>query len=403
MNKNVIPWLYGIGAALLVILIVAIIQANPKNSSNKDNDLLAITEQDNIKGKKSAQVTLIEYSDFQCPACATYAPVVQAMNEKFDDKLLIVYRHLPLVTIHQNALPAARAAQASALQGKFWEMHDMLFEQQSTWSPVANPDAYFEQYARDLALDMEKFKADYESESVADRVETDRKSATALSLSSTPSFLLNGEVIRPTSDAHFASLIEAVLNNVPAPEVKPEDLASAKDVHEHIDFAIYIQGKKVDLSLGKYQSDPLESKEDDGHNHKEIGHTHDPYVHLHDNKGTIVHKHKEGVTLWYFLKTIGMELSKTCLTVDTGEKYCTDTNNSLKFFVNGVRNQGIDDYELHDLDRVLISYGPLSDGALQYQIKSIPDEACIYSQKCPQRGKAPPETCVGGTGVPCTE
>ena len=91
-------------------------------------------EEDRVKGNEEAGVVLIEYSDFQCPACGSYYPIVKALSEEFPEELLIVYRHYPLTNIHPNAFSAAKASEAAANQGKFWEMHDMLFERQAEWA-----------------------------------------------------------------------------------------------------------------------------------------------------------------------------------------------------------------------------------------------------------------------------
>jgi len=93
-----------------------------------------VRENDHTKGSSEAGVVLIEYSDFQCPACAYYAPVVNQLSNVFPEDLLIVYRHFPLQSIHSNAKGAAVAAEAAALQGKFWEYHDILFEKQVEWA-----------------------------------------------------------------------------------------------------------------------------------------------------------------------------------------------------------------------------------------------------------------------------
>ena len=93
-------------------------------------------ESDRVWGSETAKVTLIEYADFQCPACATYYPIVKELKEKYPEDLRVVFRHFPLITIHKNAFPSAIAAEAAQEQGKFWEMHDILFEKQGEWSDL---------------------------------------------------------------------------------------------------------------------------------------------------------------------------------------------------------------------------------------------------------------------------
>ncbi|MBI4215316.1 MAG: thioredoxin domain-containing protein, partial [Parcubacteria group bacterium] len=119
-------------------------------------------------GVESAETILVEYSDFQCPACAYYHPIVQQLAEKYKEKLQFVYRHFPLKNIHKNAAPAAWAAEAAGKQGQFWEMQDKLFANQDEWANQKNPKDIFEQYAQSLGLDMEKFKSDFDSKEVRD-------------------------------------------------------------------------------------------------------------------------------------------------------------------------------------------------------------------------------------------
>lgn len=104
-------------------------------NGEKENSM-EVKVNDNVKGSREAKAVLIEYSDFQCPACQVYYPVVKQLTEELGNEILVVYRHFPLTTIHPNALPAAKAAEAAGKQGKFWEMHDMLFDKQSEWSAL---------------------------------------------------------------------------------------------------------------------------------------------------------------------------------------------------------------------------------------------------------------------------
>ena len=162
-----------------------------------------------IKGNPEGEVTLIEFSDFQCPACKNYAPIMQKLGDELGADLRIVYRHLPLVSIHKNAIPSAKAAEAAGIQGKFWEMHDKLFDKQDEWIDDSKPSDKFEEYAGEIGIDIEKFKADYESEEVKNAVNSDLASANSLRLSSTPTFVINGRVIEsPRSYDDFKRLIE---------------------------------------------------------------------------------------------------------------------------------------------------------------------------------------------------
>lgn len=155
----------------------------------------------------SGTVTLVEFSDFQCPACqAVNLPLKQVLS-KYEGKVQLVYRHFPLNSIHKNAQLAAQASEAAHQQGKFWELHDLLFEKQAEWSGLADPKETFLGYARDLALDVPKFTTDLESEATKAIVTQDLLATTRYRLSGTPTFFLNGVKIEfGQIDAKLAQL-----------------------------------------------------------------------------------------------------------------------------------------------------------------------------------------------------
>ncbi len=121
-----------IGATLGLGVLVLIIYGIAKNPTpaTLQTDPNMVRVEDHVKGPTNAKATLIEYSDFQCPACAAYFPIVKQLQETFPQDLRVIYRHFPLTQIHNNAFDAARAAEAADLHGKFWEMHDILFAQE---------------------------------------------------------------------------------------------------------------------------------------------------------------------------------------------------------------------------------------------------------------------------------
>ncbi len=165
-----------------------------------------VTDSDWVRGNKLATATLVEYSDLQCPACAAVEPTVRRIMQDFGTKLRIVYRHFPLMQ-HPYAEEAARAAEAAGLQGKFWEMHDVLFDEQPTWSAVSDIDATLLAYAERLGLDKTKFQTDYNSSTVAQKVAANAASGGRSNIASTPTFFLNGQQLQPQS---FADLYDAV-------------------------------------------------------------------------------------------------------------------------------------------------------------------------------------------------
>lgn len=172
-----------------------------------------ISESDWVKGGKEAKVVLIEYSDFECPACANYAPIMKQIVQDFGDKIAFVYRHFPLKQNHLNAESAAWASESAGKQNKFWEMHDMLFENQKEWENSGNAEEYFRKYAQALNLDIEQFKKDINSEEIKNKVENDFQSGLRSGINSTPTFFLNGNKIKnPRNYEEF----ENIINNLSA-------------------------------------------------------------------------------------------------------------------------------------------------------------------------------------------
>lgn len=166
-----------------------------------------------VKGGESAKAVLVEYSDFQCPACRLYSPILKQLGQDFGNELKIVYRHFPLAQIHRNALGAALASEAAGLQGKFWEMHDLLFENQDGWKDSVNSQGLFESYAKIIGLDVVKFTIDMESEVALDNVRASYNSGVKLGLQGTPSFFLNGKKINnPANYDQFKNLIQETIN-----------------------------------------------------------------------------------------------------------------------------------------------------------------------------------------------
>jgi protein-disulfide isomerase len=164
------------------------------------------------KGGENAAVVLTEYADFQCPACAQAFPLVKQLNEQHGDALKIEFKHFPLINIHPHAMPAARAAEAAGQQGKFWEMHDKLFENQSAWSNSTNPAPFFIRYAEELGLDVERFKTQMGASKIDTHIRESFENARGLGLTGTPSFLLNGQKMEFSSYDEFLEQVAAAVN-----------------------------------------------------------------------------------------------------------------------------------------------------------------------------------------------
>lgn len=164
---------------------------------------MQISDSDHVKGNKNAQVTLIEYGDFECPYCREAYPIVETIQELKKSDLRVIFRNFPLSEIHPNAKHAAYAAEAAAKQGKFWEMHHLLFKNQE-----ALEDQDLLNYAKELNLNIQQFKKDKDSEEIAKKVENDFMSGVKNGVNGTPTFFING--IRFDKSYELDLLLEAI-------------------------------------------------------------------------------------------------------------------------------------------------------------------------------------------------
>lgn len=159
---------------------------NPSGQNVAPADVLVRPDSHKI-GTDSAKVTIVEFSDFQCPSCKAAEPEVETLLAKYKDRILFVYRHFPLPA-HQYGFPAAEAAEAAGLQGKFWTMRAKLF----AFSPDLSIDK-LKQAAKDLGLDMNKFNQDLDSDTVRQKVLNDQSDGNSLGVNATPTFYVNGK------------------------------------------------------------------------------------------------------------------------------------------------------------------------------------------------------------------
>jgi protein-disulfide isomerase len=151
------------------------------------------------KGKASPDVvvTLEEFGDYQCPLCGTLHSGLKQLKQDFGPNLNFVFRNFPLTTIHKNAMAAAQAAEAARMQDRFWEMHDLLYENQGLWSEDVNPRAIFLTFAGDLGLDKGRFTRDMDGDQVKLRIQVDQSAAAELGINATPTVLIEGRELRP--------------------------------------------------------------------------------------------------------------------------------------------------------------------------------------------------------------
>lgn len=170
---------------------------------------IEIYENDWIRGDADAEVTLLMYEDFQCPSCAFYVPIIRKLLDETSEKLRVVFRHFPLVQVHKNAYVSSIATEAAGAQGKFWEMHDLLYENQKDWTEESNPKEKFLEYAKQIEIDVNKFTEDYELKNIRDKIETDISSGKRLNINTTPTFFLNGKSIQPRSYEDLKEMVDS--------------------------------------------------------------------------------------------------------------------------------------------------------------------------------------------------
>lgn len=170
------------------------------------------------RGQSDAPVTLEEFADLQCPPCAALSEPIAQLEKTYRGRLRVIFRHFPLAT-HPHAQEAAQAAEAAGMQGRFWEMHDLLYREQAAWSQAADARLMFEAYAGTLGLDLVRFRKDFEGEPAKARIAADAKRGEVLGVAITPTVFLNGNPVPPAAlrPDRLRGTIEAALK---APNVR---------------------------------------------------------------------------------------------------------------------------------------------------------------------------------------
>lgn len=218
ISKNTIILTIASIAIIFGFLYLVFTSSNSPTESKTFQSAKKINKNDHIKWALDKKIILVEYSDFQCPNCKLWGDYFKQQDlsnnpdfEKIKEKVTFIYRHFPLSN-HKNALPSSYAAEAAGLQGKFYEMHDLLFEKQTDWSELKDSKNFFISLAKSLKLDVEKFKRDIQSSDVKKKVEDDKNSGIKAGVNSTASFYLNGvylDKINSTQDL-LTKLLETI-------------------------------------------------------------------------------------------------------------------------------------------------------------------------------------------------
>ena len=211
-NKKLLYWV-GI-PLLLAVSVVGLIKLASNSSSTPQQtytNIPPISKTDIATGNPNSKVKLIEYADFQCPSCAAVYPLLKQLLKDENGKIYFIYRFFPLTPIHKNAMAAAKAGYSAYLQGKFWQMHDVLFEHQNDWAETDNAADIFVGYAKQLGLDVKKFQADMNSDTTQKFITAEEDAGTAAGIAHTPTLLLNGVEIQPSNYTDLKTQVDAAL------------------------------------------------------------------------------------------------------------------------------------------------------------------------------------------------
>lgn len=212
-------------------IVIAVLSGMVMMSMQKKTDIEDITSEklaetmsaeerngniaDHTFGNSNAKVIVIEYADYQCPGCGTASPKMKELAEKYKDNMLLIFRNFPIASSHPNARAASATAEAAGLQGKFWEMHQLLFVSQNEWSKAnaTDRDKVFQSYAERLGLDVNKLKTDIASESVKKKIDFDLALGRKQKVNATPSFYINGKLVEMDENGSIEKPLKEALKN----------------------------------------------------------------------------------------------------------------------------------------------------------------------------------------------
>ncbi len=188
-----------LGALVIIFIGIFIISQHSSKNSNSTASNNTAKPTAHVEGQGSKGVTLIEYGDYECPICAEFYLAVKQVAADNSQDIFFQFRNLPLTSLHPNAFSSARAAEAASQQGKFWQMHDKLYDNQTQWASASNPLSFFQTYAQELGLNITKFNSDYLSSQVNNSINADLAAfAKTNQEQATPTFFLDGKVLDNT-------------------------------------------------------------------------------------------------------------------------------------------------------------------------------------------------------------
>ena len=198
-NNNL--WIVIGSLAFILIILFGLNWILMRNNKNDSEIINKVVNDHTTKGDAKAKVKLVEYADFQCPACAAQVSNLKKLFTEINaeygsSSLSVTYKYFPLIQIHKNAMLASQSVEAAGLQGKFWEMHDLVFTNQTDWAEALDAKIKLENYATELGMDLDKFKLERDSEVVKNKISDSYKEAVKIGLNHTPTIFLNGVEVK---------------------------------------------------------------------------------------------------------------------------------------------------------------------------------------------------------------
>ena len=212
--KRILTW----GGFIIIIglIVWGMIAASKKHPTTSEVAIplpSPVTSADWARGNPNAPVTMVEYGDFQCPACQSYYPVVEQVFAAASSTLRMIFREFPLPQ-HADAIPAAKAAEAAGDQGKFWDMYNLLYSNGSDWDNLPDPTSVFVGYAQSLGLNLTQFNTDMNSTTTAQKISDSVTTGTAAGIDATPTFFINGyRIENPESYDEFIQAIQSAASS----------------------------------------------------------------------------------------------------------------------------------------------------------------------------------------------
>lgn len=206
-GKRLRRWLPWVAGTVTLVLAALVITFSTGTQAGEASQARPVDGSDITYGAADAPTVLIEYSDFECQFCAGYAEILAVLREQYGNNTLFVFRFFPLEN-HRYGMISAQAAYAAHLQGQFWQMHDLLYQNQEEWASSSDPTTYFQAYAQTLGLDVNQFRIDMNADTTVDFITAQKAEGKAAGVTHTPWFIIDGVVETPRNLQDFQELLD---------------------------------------------------------------------------------------------------------------------------------------------------------------------------------------------------